>query len=179
MNSLDRLSRIHLSLYFKNERDGLKGVKFTNLFGDIEYYEPDTPGTSGTISIYFNRFLIPRTGEYIWHPAKLCQALKLETSLLIFWGIACNIRGWKGTTRDLYKLVNRIDEEGDSLNIRVWKSRRLKPALKELAKNGFKITIGKNAYDEEEISIYWPSAKKALSIGRKEAIAIEAKTVSE
>lgn len=166
LESIKRLSTISAQIIFaKNQEGRPRGIKFVHFF-DAEYIQPEKNGHAGRIEFIINRFFIPRPINFLWHPAKLCQNLKLPTSRLLFWGVANSLHGWKGTAKELYKLIYRTNsDEIDPVKIRKWKMRRLMPALQELEKNGFRITQTKNAYGEELIGIYWPSAKRALNAG--------------
>ena len=170
LNSIKRLSTITAQVVFAEGKEGSHGgVKFEHFF-DAQYITPEINGQSGYIKFAVNRLFIPRPVSCIWHPARLSQNLKFPTSRLIFWGIAVSLHGWKGTAKDLYKLIYRINSS-DSVplaKIRKWKYRRLTPALNELAQCGFKITHEKNAYGEKTIGMYWPNAAQALKVGTHE-----------
>lgn len=176
LKSLKRLSRIHLELFFRKPQKGTVGAMFINAF-EAKYVEPDTRGTSGTLEFHFHRFFIPRVTGYVWRPMLLCLALKSETARLIFWNLAAYTTGaWKGTAKELYAMVNRIDEENEKIDlksVREWKCKRLKPALKELEQQKFKIGWSKNIYGEEILAIEWPEAKEALAQDRE---VVETKT---
>lgn len=168
LNSIKRLSTITAQVVFAEGKEGPHGgVKFEHFF-DAQYITPETNGQGGHIKFAVNRLFIPRQESCIWHPARLCQKLMSQTSRLIFWGIATSLHGWKGTAKDLYKLVYRIDSSDDSVSlakIRKWKYRRLTPTLTELVQCGFKITQEENAYGEKTTGIYWPKAAHALKVG--------------
>lgn len=165
IQSLDRLVTITVRVEYNKSEYRRGGIIFTHFFG-YHYVEPDKKGQAGWIDFSINRFFIPRTTSCLWHPAKLCQSLRLPTARLLFWAVACSVRGWSGTVTDLYRLVQRTDEVTvDKRKIWNWDKRQLAPTLAELTQYGFKISRQKNTYGEDTVDIRWPNAKNALRAG--------------
>jgi len=152
--SLETLGHVGLSIRF-SDKSAFKRQKgkysfivtnFWNLFVEKR------KGRKGSlVKLYPSLYLVPQE-QFLWADAELCNKLKKDTAKGIFWQLICREhltgtaekwREWLGASEDW--------------EVKFWKSRRLMPALEELAGHGYMVKE-----NGDEITVARPSTKKVL-----------------
>lgn len=152
--SLEVLGHVGLSIRFSDKSDSRRQkskysfvvTNFWNLFVEKR------KGRKGSlVKLYPSVHLVPQE-HFLWADAELCNKLKKDTAKGIFWQLICR-EHQKGTAEDWRRWLNA----GEESEVKVWKSKRLMPALEELAGHGYVIKE-----DDGEITVARPSTKKIV-----------------